>query len=194
MTSSRAKTKNKLFKRAKDLAVNRDPKEAIKLIDALLANKKSTDSDLLLLKGSILELIANYDEASKIYRSILRLDQRNTQAWIDLGDVYAAKNQYSRAIRYYNHALNLLKVGHFYIDKTDESVRAIIGKAKCMVEMKRPLAACRYIINALSRYPTDELLISNLQRAAEEYNKHQTKGAHNVSLKGGNRPKLSVPL
>jgi len=177
MAKSNTNKKNRkdIFQRARHLAVQRDPERGISLIDEYLSKFDSQDVDFLLLKGSIFEMTGRIDQASKIYKTVLHIDPRNTQALIDLGDSSSSKNEYRRAISFYDRALKHLEKEIYYRDLADEFVQACVNKADAFLELKKPGAACQCIVNGLQKYPTDDFLLDGLQRAQANYHASKDK-------------------
>jgi len=70
------KKRKEAIETAKNLRPDDDPTEAIILIDDYLSKFDSRGIDLLLLKGSILEMRLEYDQAIRVYRKVLRIDKR----------------------------------------------------------------------------------------------------------------------
>jgi len=172
------KEKIRWFERARNLAVNGKAQKAIDLIDTYVREFRSEDIDFYLLKGSVLEMQTKYQKAVSVYRKVLRLDPRNVRAMIDLGDVYSSsgKAQYQTALFYYNRALSLLKRGRFYLDLDEEIISACVGIADVLLELRRPLDACKCIVYGLQRCPADTLLVDALQRSKAAYDGLQKQG------------------
>lgn len=60
------------------------------------------------LLDSALELFnkKNFVEAEKIYKQILEIDNKNTEAYCALGTIYAIRKKYDEAINYFNITIN----------------------------------------------------------------------------------------
>jgi Tetratricopeptide repeat. len=53
------------------------------------------------------------EEAKKLYRKVVEIDQHNVQAFNNLGVIYMGEKNYKRAIMYFNNALD---IKHDYVD------------------------------------------------------------------------------
>lgn len=151
-------------------------KKGIEIIDQSMQRLGSSDTDLLHLKGGLLELLGNYHEAAKIYRQILRLLPNHLGATNDLGDVNRDIGNFQKALIYYNRTLNLIKTGKgikgkFNYIKGEDYIHAVDRKAECLLALKKPKLAIKYLLDALQRYPYDISLVARFQEAQEQYQK-----------------------
>ena len=168
--------------KVRSLDLLREAPKAIRLLDQYLETVNREDIDVLRLKGNVLDIQLKFENSRQIYKHILRHCPDNTLALIDMGDAWARSDEYARAIPYYNRALRLINNGHYtsgmyvYPFKEDEFIEASKGKAEALLELKRPLAALRCLVNALQKYPADISLGSSLCRTQEAYAKWRRKG------------------
>ncbi len=151
-------------------------KKGIEIIDQCLQQLGRRDTDLLHLKGGLLELLGNYAEATKIYRQILRLIPHHLGATNDLADINRDKGNFQKALIYYNRTLNLLKTnkgikGKFNYIKGEDYIHAIDGKAECLLALNKPKLAVKYLLDALKRYPYNKRLGTRFQKSQELYQK-----------------------
>lgn len=164
-----------------DLFEDSGRKNGIKIIDQNMQRLGSSDTDLLHLKGGLLEVSENYQEAATVYRAILRLIPNHIGAIIDLGDVYYDLGEFRKALIYHNRALKLIKTktsykGRFKYDtKGDDYLQAVRGKVEALLALSRPKEALKSIVNALQLYPHDIELRSKLEDAQEQYHKLKPK-------------------
>ncbi len=123
--------------------------DALEIVDALL-HEDPDDVDALRLKGNILDLKSldqktenpasssyeKYQEKARCcYAAILKISPNNTVAHIDLGDYWSRKEEYGKAVLYYNKAIELLNKGHFFCDREEELKEALISKAELLKEV-----------------------------------------------------------
>ena len=149
-------------------------RKGIEIIEQNMHRLGHSDTDLLHLKGGLLELLGNYPEATKIYRQILRLVPHHLGATNDLADVNRDKGNFQKALTYYNRTLNLLKTGkgikgRFNYVKGEDYLHAIEGKVDCLLALKKPKLAIKYLLEALKRYPYNKRLGTRFQEAQEIY-------------------------
>lgn len=89
--SKNSKTRNreiaKVIKEVVDLYLSppRETKNGIKLIDKNLLILGRNNTDLLRLKGNLLDILGKYQESATMYRKILRLVPNDIDATTDLG-------------------------------------------------------------------------------------------------------------
>lgn len=108
-----------------------DTEGAIRMLEAML-RENPDDLDALMLKGNILDMDGNHEEALNFYQQALNLDPENVPALIDFGDCIAWLGRYQEAIGYYDRALELLKHGKFYLNPRDECKSAYLGKLEAL--------------------------------------------------------------
>jgi len=103
------------------------------------------------------------------------VDRSNTLALIDLGDAYSNQGKYQASIKYYDRALKLIRKGkhtsgmYVYPEKGEEYITACEGKATSLLELNRPMAALKCIVEGLQKYPSDINLGTTLQKAQKRY-------------------------
>jgi len=162
--------KAKLFRTARRLTLNDEPRGAIQLLDKYLGEIDPTDVDVLLLKGHILDSIHEFDQALTAYRKVLRIEHNNAAALNELGGYYSnIRHDYPKALRYHGRALALIETGRFHRDEEDEFIEACTEKAAALLELNRPMDALRCIVHGLEKYPAAILLGDALQSAQQRY-------------------------
>jgi len=62
-----------------------------------------------------------------------------------------------------------------YSVKGEDFIQAIAGKAECLLALKKPKLAIKYLLGALQRYPYDICLVARFQEAQELYQKLESK-------------------
>jgi tetratricopeptide (TPR) repeat protein len=72
-----------------------------------LSNYKR-DTDVLILKGNVLETLGRHSRAARVYEKVLTIEPRNARAHIDLGECFQWVGNYRKAMAYYDKALRLL--------------------------------------------------------------------------------------
>lgn len=122
----------------RDLATEGSYDEAIRRISRFLRGAPH-DLEAIRLKGNMLELKAldraqyhckkllrseEYLEARRCYERILKVDEGNTLALIDLGDHFANLGAHDKAGSYYEAALTLLRQGESRTSWRDEVAEA----------------------------------------------------------------------
>jgi len=163
-----------------DLFQTSGRKKGIKVIDQNLKRLGRTDTDLLYLKGGLLEVLEKFQESAAVYQDILCLIPNHLGATMDLGDVYYDLGEFRKALMYQNRALKLIKTksgykGRFsFAGKGEYFIQAVRGKSEALLALKRPKEALKCIVNALQSYPADIALRSCLEDAQEQF--------HNMKL------------
>lgn len=69
------------------------------------------------------------------YEAALKADPDYTLVLIDLGDYWSLQADYAKALEYYDHALRLLRSGHFSDDRDEELMAAYIGKIEALIKI-----------------------------------------------------------
>ncbi len=158
-----------------DLFQTSGRKKGIKVIDQNMQRLGRTDTDLLHLKGRLLEVLEKFHEAVTVYREILRLIPNHLGATMDLGDVYYDLGEYRKALIYHNRALKLITTGTGYIGrfksllKGGDFIQAVGGKVEALLALKRPKEALTCTVNALQLYPQDIGLRLDLEDAQKQF-------------------------
>jgi len=185
--SKNSKTRNreiaKVIKEVVDLYLSppRETKKGIKLIDKNLLILGRNNTDLLRLKGNLLDILGKYQESATMYRKILRLVPNDIDATTDLGDAYHNLGEFRKALIYYNRALSLIKTGKSHTElyrfnvKGEDFIQAVKGKAETLLALKKPKEALKSIVDALQFYPADIVLSSCLEDAQEQFHKMKPK-------------------
>ncbi len=104
---------------------------AIRKLEAIL-RENPNDLDALMLKGNVLDMDGNHEEALRFYQQALSLDPDNVSALIDFGDCVAWLGRYQEAIGYFDRALELLRQGKFYLDSREECKSAFLSKLEAL--------------------------------------------------------------
>jgi len=158
------KEKYIIFQKARTLALNYEAWKAISVIDHYL-KQAPDDSDMLVLKGNILEMTDSGGDAEVIYKKVLSIDPNNCKALIDIGDICNANNDYLCAINYYSRALETLKK----ISKNNElsswskedlELSGFRGKIKALLALEDGIAIKKTLKKALALYANDDFLIN----------------------------------
>lgn len=123
------------------------------------------DIDALLMKGNIIDLYFSslheiHEIARSCYKEVLILVPSNVCALIDMGDWYAAENEYKESIRFYNKAIRLLKCGQFYRSRVNELEEAYMGKISALKDSKRFMDARQCAKEGLRYCPESNVLRS----------------------------------
>lgn len=132
-----------------------DTAGAIRVLEAIL-RENPDDLDALMLKGNILDMDGNHEEALKFYQQALNLDPDNVPALIDFGDCIAWLGRYQEAIGYYERALELLKQGKFYLDPRDECRSAYRGKLEALRDSGQVEKARAWQIEMQALFPENQ--------------------------------------
>lgn len=173
------RTKKSVFVAIKQMDLLRDKATPLKVIDLYLAEVAPHDVDILRLKANVLDIQLKYSQSLRIYKKLIRINPTDVLALIDMGDLYAHRDQYVCAIRHYDRALRALTHGHHssrmysYIGKEEEWHEAYKGKANALLELNRTLDALKCLIQGLQKLPTDTVLGSLLQKAQAQHEKTQ---------------------
>lgn len=158
--------KAEIYNKASRFALEHKFYWAMRLIDKYLIDFPD-DTDLLILKGNIFDIQLKYDESIKLYRKVLSKDKKNLFALIDLGDVYRHKEQYKKAIQYYDMAINLIKENTL-INAEDQYLDACHGKAEVLLLMKSPAEALNCLKSFMEDYPNQSEYVLVLYNQAME--------------------------
>ncbi len=156
-------------------------KKGIKAIDQAMQRLGFIDTDLLHLKGGLLEVLGKPQDAVGAYQQILRLIPNHLGAITDLADVYFDLQEFPKALTRYNRALKLITTrtgyrGRFTFDvKGEDFLHATTGKADTLLELERTNESLKCIVDALQLYPFDIGLCSCLERAQEQFHRIKLK-------------------
>ena len=75
------------------------------------------------------------EQMRQSYEAALKADPDYTLVLIDLGDYWSMRADYAKAIEYYDHALRLLRSGHFSDTLDEELTAAYIGSIEALIKM-----------------------------------------------------------
>jgi chemotaxis protein methyltransferase CheR len=106
-----------IFKKALDLARNRDRQKALKQAQTLFLKRTPTIKDYL-LRANILVGIEKLDEGSSDCLCVLEMEEWNREAYLLLGIIGQLKNNISEAIRRFKGAIYIDStcwLAHFYL-------------------------------------------------------------------------------
>jgi len=153
--------KSKTYKKASSFALEHKFSLAMRLIDKYLFNFPD-DTDLLILKGNILDIQLKHNKSIKLYKKVLSLNQNNIFALIDLGDAYRNKEQYKKAIKYYDMVITLIQDNDSLMTEStqDEYIDACLGKVETLLLLNKPFKAIDCINYAIKKCPTESYRFS----------------------------------
>jgi tetratricopeptide (TPR) repeat protein len=122
------------------------------------------EPDLLLLKGHLLERLGEYQEARRLYARVMRENGANVLAAMDMGHSYYYAGRLSLALRWYDHALDLLQAGHCWAVWRAEWEEAHWFRAWALAELGRTKAAVLCCRHGLAKAPRSHSLRELLTR------------------------------
>jgi tetratricopeptide (TPR) repeat protein len=125
------------------------------------------EPDLLLLKGHLLERLGEYQEARRLYARVMRCNGANVLAAMDMGHSYYYAGRLSLALRWYDHALELLQAGHCWAVWRAEWEEAHWFRAWALAELGRTKAAVLCCRHGLAKAPRSHPLRDLLTRFQE---------------------------
>lgn len=85
--------------------LNNNPQKALDTFDEVL-QVSNNNVRALNAKGSALIKLNNYDEAEKIFLKSIKI-METSSAFLNMGIIYKSKEEYSKSLSYYDHALEL---------------------------------------------------------------------------------------
>lgn len=157
------------LEQARSLSADLEHDDALRVIEGLFS-EHSDDVETLRLKGNVLEsralelneyrvekLMKSHDYllARECYERILRIDPRNTVAFIDLGDHYKNLDAYDKAFSFYEKAIDILRVGESRVGMKEELEELLstcldLGRQKTTAERARRLKSeCEQLLRSV---------------------------------------------
>lgn len=156
MARNRARRLRKL-ERAKRRALAGDYRDALTILDDLLA-ARSSDADALVLRGNVLDLMGEGLLARTAYETVLRHHPGHIRALIDLAELDEDAERPEAALLQLDLAQTLLENGQAYLDQAQELEEVFWAKYRCYRAMGRSAEARGILEQGVKLCPDSSLL------------------------------------